>query len=176
MFDTTPTVSTRMQAIRSSGTKPEMAVRRRLHAVGLRYRVDVRPLPDLNRRADIVFTRAKVAVFVDGCFWHGCSDHGRRTFNANGWYWPDKIARNIARDRETDQLLEAAGWAVVRTWEHEDPDSAVERVVAALRRRQSEPKDAPPKDGPPRDGAPKGCAPKQKSGSGCHPREVPAGL
>jgi DNA mismatch endonuclease, patch repair protein len=122
-----------MQAIRSSDTKPEMAVRRRVHALGLRYRTHARPLPDLNRRADLVFTRARVAVFVDGCFWHGCPDHGRRQFGVNGWYWPDKIDRNVRRDTETTALLTAAGWRVVRAWEHEDPDTVAARVAEAVR-------------------------------------------
>lgn len=133
-FASTPGVRRRMQAIRSSGTKPEMAVRRLVHARGLRYRTHVRPLPDLNRRADLVFTRARVAVFVDGCFWHGCPDHGRRQFGVNGWYWPDKIDRNVRRDAETTALLTQAGWRVVRAWEHEDPEAVAARVADAVRR------------------------------------------
>ncbi|WP_415296883.1 hypothetical protein [Cellulosimicrobium sp. SJTW-1] len=86
-----------MQAIRRRDTKPELAVRRVLHARGLRYRVDFAPLPGLRRRADIVFTRARVAVFIDGCFWHGCPEHGQQAFKRNIDYWPSKIAGNVAR-------------------------------------------------------------------------------
>lgn len=123
-----------MQLQRTRDTGPELALRRRLHALGLRYRVDYQPLPDLRRRADIVFTRAKVAVFVDGCFWHGCPDHGRREHTINGWYWPDKIARNRAKDAETDSRLQVAGWTVVRVWEHEPVISAAAQVAAQVRR------------------------------------------
>lgn len=113
-------------------TKPEMAVRRAVHSRGLRYVVDARPLPWLNRRADLVFTRARVAVFVDGCYWHGCPEHGTKA-RANADYWAPKIAGNIARDRDTDRRLAAAGWAVVRAWEHEDPDDVALAVVTAVR-------------------------------------------
>ncbi len=131
-FASTPGVRRRMQAMGRRDTAPEMAVRRLLHAAGLRYRVDVRPLPGLNRRADVVFTRARVAVFVDGCFWHGCPEHGRRQVRVNTWYWPEKIARNMARDRDTDARLADAGWEVVRIWEHEDPEVAAARIREAV--------------------------------------------
>lgn len=107
-------------------------MRRAVHAHGLRYLVDVRPLPHLNRRADLVFTRARVAVFVDGCYWHGCPEHGTNA-RVNADYWAPKIAGNIARDRDTDQRLNAAGWTVIRAWEHEDSDSVALRVVTAVR-------------------------------------------
>jgi DNA mismatch endonuclease (patch repair protein) len=84
-------------------------VRRLLHAHGRRYRVDVRPEPGLRRRADIVFTRQRIAVFIDGCFWHGCPEHGRRTFSQNVGYWAVKIADNIARDADTNIRLADAG-------------------------------------------------------------------
>ena len=132
-FASTPGVRRRMQAIRAVDTKPELAVRRAVHALGLRYRVHTRPLPDLNRRADLVFTRARVAVFVDGCFWHGCPEHGRRQFGVNGWYWPDKIDRNVRRDVETTRLLTEAGWRVVRAWEHEDPATVAAAVADTVR-------------------------------------------
>lgn len=121
-----------MQGNRRRDTKPEMAVRRAVHALGLRYRVDARPLPDLNRRADLVFTRAKVAVFVDGCYWHGCPEHGT-TAKTNATYWDSKIGRNRDRDGETDRLLGEAGWLIVRIWEHEDAHEAAERVAGAVR-------------------------------------------
>src|SRR5215213_9270407 len=113
-----------MQGNRRRDTTPEMAVRRLAHASGLRYRVDAKPLPHLNRRADLVFTRVKVAVFIDGCYWHGCPEHGT-TAKSNPDYWNAKIARNRERDAETDRLLIGAGWTVVRAWEHETPEDVV---------------------------------------------------
>lgn len=120
-----------MRANRRRDTAPEMAVRRAVHALGLRYRVDERPLPGLNRRADLVFSRARVAVFVDGCYWHGCPEHGT-TAKTNAGYWGPKIAGNVARDADTDRRLEAAGWAVIRAWEHDDPIDVAERVARAV--------------------------------------------
>src|SRR5579884_3371025 len=129
-----------MSAQRRRDTLPELALRRRLHAMGLRYRVDTAPLATLRRKADVVFGPARVAVFVDGCFWHGCAQHGGRRHDVNKWYWPDKIARNRSRDHDTDQALAEAGWAVVRVWEHDlsTPASAkrVATMVAALVRRR----------------------------------------
>lgn len=121
-----------MRANRGRDTGPELAVRRALHARGLRYRVD-HPLPfDRRRRADIAFTRAKVAVFIDGCFWHGCPEHGT-TPRTNTAFWAAKIARNRERDEDTTGRLDALGWTVLRFWEHEDagPSAAiVARTVA----------------------------------------------
>jgi len=122
-----------MQGNRSRDTAPELAVRSLLHGAGYRFRVDRRPLPAFPRRADIVFTRAKVAVFIDGCFWHGCPVHGRLP-GTNRTYWTAKLRRNVERDEETTRVLQASGWVVVRVWEHEVPESAVERVTAALDR------------------------------------------
>ena len=110
-----------MQANRSSNTKPELAVRRLIHAAGLRYRVAIRPVQSVRRKADIVFTKRKIAVFIDGCFWHGCPEHGTRTFGHNVKYWNGKIARNRDRDLETNELLRQAGWQVLRYWEHQAP-------------------------------------------------------
>ncbi|TDC88821.1 very short patch repair endonuclease [Actinomadura sp. 7K507] len=121
-----------MQANRSRDTKPELEVRRALHRLGLRYRVAIAPDPGLRRRADIVFTRARVAVFIDGCFWHGCPEHGRSSFNHNADYWPSKIAANVARDADTTDRLRHAGWLVLRFWEHEDTASVVERIRLAV--------------------------------------------
>jgi DNA mismatch endonuclease (patch repair protein) len=122
----------RMQAQPRRDTAPELALRRALHRAGLRYRVDAPPLAGLRRRADLVFTRAQVAVFVDGCFWHGCDRHGRRAHQVNGWYWPEKIERNRRRDRDTDSRLAAAGWTVVRIWEHEEVADAAARVSGVV--------------------------------------------
>ena len=77
-----------------------------------------------------------MAVFLDGCFWHGCPDHGRREHGTNGWYWPEKIERNQVRDRDTDLRLAAAGWLPIRVWEHEEPDTAANRIGAAIRKRR----------------------------------------
>jgi DNA mismatch endonuclease (patch repair protein) len=116
---------------RSRDTKPELAVRRLLHAGGLRYRVDFRPLSSLRSRGDIVFTRRRIAVFIDGCFWHGCPLHATSP-KANADYWGPKLARNIERDLETSAALRASGWTVLRFWEHEPPAEvagAIARVV-----------------------------------------------
>lgn len=126
---------TTMRANSGRDTGPELAVRRALHARGLRYRVDY-PLPfNRRRRADIAFTRVRIAVFIDGCFWHGCPEHGT-TPRTNSRFWFEKIARNRARDAETMGLLAAEGWHALRFWEHEDPievSVAVARVVSGLR-------------------------------------------
>ena len=128
-----PGVRSRMQLQRSRDTAPELAIRRLLHAQGLRYRVDRRlPLPGVRRRADIVFGPGRIAVFIDGCFWHGCPIHGNPKIKSNTWYWPDKIQRNQDRDRDTDSRLRAVGWAVVRAWEHDDPISVSDQIVRLL--------------------------------------------
>ncbi|MFE9001838.1 very short patch repair endonuclease [Streptomyces sp. NPDC007875] len=128
-----------MQAIRSRDTKPEKLIRRLVHAQGLRYRVSAKPLPDLRRTADMVFRPAKVAVFIDGCYWHGCPEHYVPP-KTNSGYWSGKVAGNIARDRDTDQRLAKAGWTVLRFWEHESAHScalAIAATVARLRPRRS---------------------------------------
>jgi DNA mismatch endonuclease, patch repair protein len=124
---TSEVVRQQMQANRSRDSKPELALRSRVHELGLRYRVAARPLPSLRRTADLVFTRTRVAVFLDGCFWHGCPDHHRPS-QRNEEFWREKIARNRERDAETDKLLEEAGWTVVRIWEHEEPELAALKV------------------------------------------------
>lgn len=126
-----PTARAVMQANRRRDTGPEMAVRRLVHAAGLRYRVDAKPLPDLNRRADLTFTRARVAVFIDGCYWHGCPDHGT-TAKTNAAYWSAKIAHNRERDVDTDRRLHEAEWTVVRAWEHDEPAAVAARVTAEV--------------------------------------------
>ncbi|MFI5798864.1 very short patch repair endonuclease [Streptomyces sp. NPDC051677] len=120
-----------MQANKSRDTKPELALRRAVHARGLRYRVAARPIKELRRTADLVFTKARVAVFLDGCFWHGCPEHHTVAVR-NGGYWASKVERNRTRDVDTDQRLAEAGWAVVRVWEHEDPVQAAARVEQAV--------------------------------------------
>ncbi len=127
--------SARLSRQRRRDTEPELALRRMLHAAGLRYRVDRAPLPGMRRRADVVFSRARVAVYVDGCFWHRCPEHATHPRN-NAQWWADKLAANVARDRDTDRRLTEAGWTVVRIWEHEDPAGAAEKVAAAVRGEQ----------------------------------------
>lgn len=113
-------------------TKPELALRRELWSRGLRYRVDVSPIKGVRRRADLVFTRAQVAVFVDGCFWHSCPTHATAP-KANAKWWKEKLAANVERDRDTDARLDAAGWTVIRIWEHEGILEAADRVEALVR-------------------------------------------
>ncbi|WP_251149780.1 very short patch repair endonuclease [Cellulosimicrobium sp. Marseille-Q4280] len=116
-----------MSTAKRRDTAPELALRRELHARGLRYRVAF-PVPGQKRRTiDIAFTRARVAVFVDGCFWHGCPVHGTSP-RANGQWWKAKLAANRARDEDTDRVLRSVGWRTVRVWEHESPMEAAGRV------------------------------------------------
>jgi DNA mismatch endonuclease, patch repair protein len=132
-----PAVSARMRRTGRRDTAVELAIRRELHRRGHRYRVDRRPSDRLRTRADILFTRGRVAVFIDGCFWHGCPEHGTAP-KANAKWWQEKIAANIARDRRTDEALEAEGWLVLRIWEHEDVAAAVVRVEEALACRRAD--------------------------------------
>lgn len=121
-----------MKANRRADTAPELAVRRRLHARGHRYRVDFRAEPSLRWKPDVVFTRARIAIFIDGCFWHSCPIHGTAP-KANAGHWGPKLARNVERDRQTDQELAKLGWRILRFWEHEDADVIVARIEAELR-------------------------------------------
>ncbi|MFJ5267809.1 very short patch repair endonuclease [Streptomyces sp. NPDC088358] len=115
----------------SRDTAPEIAVRRLLHASGLRYRVHV-PVPGVPRRTiDIVFGKAKIAVFVDGCFWHGCPLHATQP-KANAEWWRAKLDKNMTRDRDTTEHLRSAGWTVLRFWEHEPPEEVARRIAATL--------------------------------------------
>jgi DNA mismatch endonuclease (patch repair protein) len=125
-----------MQSNKSRDTKPELALRSAVHALGLRYRVGAKPLAGLRRTADLVFPTARVAVFLDGCFWHGCPEH-HTVAAANAKFWADKVSGNRTRDRDTDARLEAAGWVSVRVWEHEDPADAALRVESVVRARRS---------------------------------------
>jgi DNA mismatch endonuclease (patch repair protein) len=120
-----------MQGNRSRDTKAELAVRRLVHAAGLRYRVNARPLPESRRTADLVFPRLKIAVFIDGCYWHGCPEHYTAP-RANAAFWREKVTRNRERDCDTDTLLAAAGWHSLRFWEHEDPKAVSDRVREAV--------------------------------------------
>ncbi|MFC8200618.1 very short patch repair endonuclease [Streptomyces sp. NPDC057298] len=120
----------------SRDTAPEVAVRRLLHAAGMRYRVNV-PVPGIPRRTiDVVFPRAKIAIFMDGCFWHGCPVHATRP-KANAEWWRAKLDKNMARDLETTEHLAAGGWTVLRFWEHESAEDVVRRIAAAVESRRS---------------------------------------
>jgi DNA mismatch endonuclease, patch repair protein len=125
--------SANMRANRRTDTKPELALRHALHRLGYRYRKDYRLDLDSGRRVrpDIVFTARKVAVFVDGCFWHACPDHGSKP-KTNEWYWSPKLVKNVERDRMNDAALILAGWTVVRLWEHVPLEHAIATVVTTL--------------------------------------------
>lgn len=121
-----------MQANKGRDTAPEMAVRQAVHRRGLRYRVSVRPEPSLRRTADLVFTRRRVAVFVDGCFWHGCPEH-HTVAKQNADFWASKVVTNTARDRDTDFQLVTAGWTVLRYWEHEPAENVASDIACVVR-------------------------------------------
>lgn len=124
-----------MQANRSKDTGPERAIRSELHRRGLRYRTHVRPIPDRRCEADLVFRAARVAVFIDGCWWHGCPTH-RPLPKRNREWWAEKIAATVKRDRRNDRALAAAGWQVIRVWEHEPPAMAADRIERVVRERR----------------------------------------
>lgn len=133
---TTPVIRARMQQMPRRDTKPELAVRRVLHRRGLRYRISVRPLSGLRCQADMVFIGARVACFVDSCYWHGCPDHFRLP-KSNAAWWKEKLAWTRERDERNNQRLIQAGWTVIRIWEHEDTVDAASRIEAAVRSRSS---------------------------------------
>lgn len=123
------------------GTGPEVALRSELHRRGLRFRKNL-PVRAPGRvvRPDVVFPRARIAVFVDGCFWHCCPIHGNKP-RANTDYWRPKLDRNVARDRAVNEALMTDGWTVVRAWEHEEPSAVADRVATALAERVSRHRD-----------------------------------
>lgn len=127
-----PATRARFQRQKIRDTTPELALRSELHGRGLRYRVDVPLLGSRRGRGDIVFSRARIVVMVDGCFWHRCPLHGLAP-KANAAWWQQKLDRNVERDRRTDEQLVSSGWRVVRVWEHEAPKAAADRVEAAVR-------------------------------------------
>lgn len=133
--DTDAATSARMARQRRRDTVPELALRRELHRRGARFFVDRAPISGLRRRADLVFPRLRVAVYVDGCFWHRCPEHATDPKRNADW-WADKLAGNVARDRRTDTELTTEGWQVVRVWEHENAEAAADRVQAALETRR----------------------------------------
>ncbi|MER8044293.1 very short patch repair endonuclease [Streptomyces sp. NPDC094032] len=125
-----------MQAIRSRDTRPEQLIRRLLHAQGLRYRVAAKPLPELRRTADIIFRPVRLAVFIDGCYWHGCPEHYVSP-KTNPGYWSEKVHRNMTRDRDTNARLEEAGWTVLRFWEHEPSEECAAAIAAEVEKRRA---------------------------------------
>ena len=135
-----PTDATRrrMKAVRQTKTGAEMAVRRELFRRGLRFRVDLAPIPGIRSRADVVFTRRRLAIFVDGCFWHRCPLHRSEPMSNADW-WRAKLDANEARDRRTDASLEQAGWRVLRAWEHEPAIDVVDRIEQMLDRDVGDP-------------------------------------
>lgn len=131
----TPEARRRMQRVRQKNTSAEAALRRELHARGLRYRVQVPVLTKPRRVADVAFRGLRVAVFVDGCFWHGCPQHATWP-KQNAEFWRAKIEANMARDEDTDERLRGEGWKVIRVWAHEEPKIAAQRIAHILERRR----------------------------------------
>lgn len=125
-----------MQGNRGRDTTAELAVRRLVHANGLRYKVNARPEADLRRTSDLLFTRVRFAVFIDGCYWHGCSQHFTMPAT-NSAYWSAKIGGNQERDLETTTWLEQRGWLVLRFWEHETPESVAEQISRMVHQRRA---------------------------------------
>ena len=121
----------RMKAVRRQGTLPERALWEALESLGLEFERNVKPEPNLRREADVLFRQERVAVFVDGCFWHGCPIHGT-TAKTNARFWKEKIERNKKRDEDTNRRLRDEGWTVVRVWEHVDPKVAAKRIRDVL--------------------------------------------
>lgn len=124
-----------MQAQSRRDTAPELRIRRELHRRGLRFRVDQSPVAGLRTRADIVFGASRVAVFVNGCFWHQCPVHGTVPKNNREW-WTAKLRANVERDARADDLLHQAGWVSLRFWEHDDVMSAAEAIEILVRARR----------------------------------------
>lgn len=121
-----------MRAIRSRDTAPEIAVRTLVHGLGLRYRVHTRPVASVPRLGDLVFSRARVVVFIDGCFWHGCPEHSHPV-RVNTEYWGPKLERNAQRDADTDRRLREAGWTVLRFWAHESAEAVAHSIADCVR-------------------------------------------
>lgn len=135
-------VSTRMRQQRRRDTEPELLVRKALFARGLRYRTHL-PVPGAPRRTmDIGFPRRRIAVFIDGCFWHGCPEHGT-TPQSNGSWWSSKIAENVERDAETARILADQGWQVLRFWEHDSVEEVADTVSSTLATNQQAPPSRP---------------------------------
>ena len=134
-FPSSPAATATMKANRRSGTRPEEELRSALHRKGLRFRKDLYlKIGNVRTKADVVFPRQRIAVYLDGCFWHRCPEHGQLP-QANRSYWKPKLERNAQRDEEVSQALRKDGWIVIRIWEHEELDPAVQRINRAVRER-----------------------------------------
>lgn len=127
----------RMKAAKPRDTTPEMALRQVLQEMGFAFSVDFSPIEGLRRRVDILFVEERVAVMIDGCYWHGCPQHGTWP-KQNAEFWKAKIKANKRRDIDTNQRLEDAGWHVIRVWEHENPHEAAERIIDVLNASQDQ--------------------------------------
>ena len=125
-----------MKGNRGKDTRPEQQIRSALHAAGLRFRKHIRPVRQLRCHADIVFSREQVAVFVDGCFWHHCPEHGRVP-GRNALYWEEKMKRNQVRDMRNTEILRKEGWLVLRYWEHEAPKTIAQEILNAVLDRRA---------------------------------------
>jgi len=125
-----------MQSTRQRNTAAETLVRSLLHRMGLRYRIHICPIKQLHRKADIVFPRLKIAVYIDGCFWHGCPIHATWP-KANAEFWRNKIESNQRRDLDTNERLREAGWTVIRAWEHEEAEEAALRIAEAVQMQRA---------------------------------------
>jgi DNA mismatch endonuclease, patch repair protein len=139
-----PGVRASMRSNKSRDTGPELALRSAVHRLGLRYRVGVRPVSGLRRTGDLVFSRARVVVFLDGCFWHGCPEH-HTVAKKNAEFWAGKVRGNRERDVQTTRRMEEAGWCVIRVWEHESPTEAALRIADTVRKRLESPHGQPTK-------------------------------
>jgi DNA mismatch endonuclease, patch repair protein len=126
-----PEASRRMARVRQKGTNAEIALRRELYRIGLRYRVNYDVLKNPRRVADVAFPRLEIAVFIDGCFWHGCPDHASWP-KQNAEFWRQKIEANRLRDLDTNERLRSKGWTILRFWEHESPIKAAETVAQTV--------------------------------------------
>jgi len=127
-----------MKSARREDTKPERQLRSHLHRLGFRFRIHQKVLEGVRRKADVVFRSVRVVVLVDGCFWHGCPQHGTWP-RENAAFWRDKIETNQRRDADTDRRLAEAGWLVIRVWEHEEPSAAAALIAEVVRSRRAAP-------------------------------------
>lgn len=130
-----PAVRKRMRATPQKDTPLELGLRSALHRLGLRFRVHRKTIPGLRRTVDILFPKSRTAVFVDGCFWHGCPRHGTLPRATNRQWWIEKIRTNRQRDRDTDRKMRRLGWTVIRVWEHEDKSVAARRIAKLVKHR-----------------------------------------
>lgn len=131
---TSPQVRRVMLANRPDRAKLEQRLRSTLHRSGLRFWKNRRPVPELRCEADVVFPGARVCVFVDGCFWHGCTQHFRVP-KSNAAWWTEKVRATVERDRRQEAALETHGWTVLRVWEHELAGAQLESKAAEVAMR-----------------------------------------